>query len=84
MADLIATGIGGTPIGQLYVGEKSYDMTARFPAKSPVQPGCYRQLGAEGAVGRASSALRRGAHRHGFRRNVIVREMARRNIIVAG
>lgn len=30
VAELISTGIGGSPVGQLYVGEKSYDMTVRF------------------------------------------------------
>lgn len=82
VADLVATGIGGTPIGQLYVGERSYDMTVRFPA---------RQRGDIAAVGNLTLKAPSGervplsdiAHISTVSgESVIVREMAQRNIIV--
>lgn len=82
VADLIATGIGGTPIGQLYVGEKSYDITTRFPARFRSTPDAIGNLLLTGSSGAAVplSAVARIATVSG--ESVIVREMARRNIIV--
>lgn len=82
VADLIATGIGGTPIGQLYVGEKSYDMTARFPAKSRFSPDAIGNLALKAPSGERVP-LSDVAHIGTVSgESVIVREMARRNIIV--
>ncbi|WP_045771128.1 efflux RND transporter permease subunit [Xanthomonas albilineans] len=82
IADLIATGIGGSPIGQLYVGERSYAMTVRFA------PGTRDTLQTIGALmlttpSGAKLPLSAVAHlRTVSGESVIVREMARRNIVV--
>ncbi|RSZ30186.1 MULTISPECIES: CusA/CzcA family heavy metal efflux RND transporter [unclassified Variovorax] len=38
VSDLISTGMGGAAIGQVHVGEKSYDMTVRFPEATRNDP----------------------------------------------
>ncbi|WCM93964.1 CusA/CzcA family heavy metal efflux RND transporter [Acidovorax sp. NCPPB 2350] len=82
MADLIATGIGGTPIGQIYLGEKSYDMTVRFPERYRADLDAIGNLTLKapgGARVPLSDVARIGTTAG---ESVIVREMARRNIIV--
>jgi cobalt-zinc-cadmium resistance protein CzcA len=82
LADLVSTGIGGAPIGQLYIGEKSYDMTARFPPPYRTSPQAIGNLPLKTASGEQvllSDVARIGT---GSGESVIVREMARRNIIV--
>ncbi|PPU78190.1 CusA/CzcA family heavy metal efflux RND transporter [Xanthomonas cucurbitae] len=82
VADLIATGIGGTPIGHLYVGEKSYDMTVRFPEKYRFSPDVIGNLTLKAPTGERVplSDVARISTVSG--ESVIVREMAQRNIIV--
>ncbi|SIQ49442.1 efflux RND transporter permease subunit [Pseudacidovorax sp. RU35E] len=82
VADLIATGVGGTPIGRLYVGEKSYDMTVRFPEKARASVDAIGNLMLKSATGERvplSSVATIGTTSG---ESVIVREMAERNIIV--
>lgn len=82
VADLIATGIGGAPIGQLYIGEKSYDMTARFPERLRASPEAIGNLPLAAPSGERvplSDVARIGTTSG---ESVIVREMGRRNIIV--
>ena len=82
VADLIATGIGGAPIGQLYIGEKSYDMTARFPERLRAGPEAIGNLPLAAPSGERvplSDVARIGTTSG---ESVIVREMGRRNIIV--
>jgi heavy metal efflux system protein len=38
VANLIQTGVGGSPIGQIYVNDRSYDVTVRFPAEARNSP----------------------------------------------
>jgi len=82
VADLISTGIGGTPIGQLYIDEKSYDMTVRFPERYRASPDAIGNLTLKGPSGEwvPLSDVARISTVSG--ESVIVREMARRNIIV--
>jgi len=82
VANLISTGIGGASIGQVYVGEKSYDMTVRFTAESRASPqaiGDLRLTGANGAQVPLSDVAR---IRTTVGESVIVREMGERHIIV--
>jgi len=82
VADLIATGIGGTPIGQLYIDEKSYDMTVRFPPKYRASPDAIGNLALRSPTGEWVP-LSDVAHISTVTgESVIVREMAQRNIIV--
>ena len=82
VADLIATGIGGTPVGQLYVGEKSYGMTVRFPPEVRSSPDAIANLmlttrtGAKVPLSEVASVGTTSGE------SVIVRELARRHIIV--
>src|SRR4029077_14505900 len=34
VADLIRTGIGGEAVSQVFIGERRYDVTVRFPAEA--------------------------------------------------
>ncbi|MEK8091821.1 CusA/CzcA family heavy metal efflux RND transporter [Methylocystis sp. IM3] len=38
VANLIQTGVGGSPIGQIYVNDRSYDVTVRFPPEARNSP----------------------------------------------
>ncbi|WP_457798249.1 efflux RND transporter permease subunit [Methylocystis sp. S23] len=38
VANLIQTGVGGSPIGQVYVNDRSYDITVRFPPEARNSP----------------------------------------------
>ena len=82
VADLIATGIGGTPIGQLYIDEKRYDMTVRFPQRYRASPDAIGNLTLKSPAGEwvPLSDVARISTVSG--ESVIVREMAKRNIIV--
>jgi cobalt-zinc-cadmium resistance protein CzcA len=82
VADLIATGIGGTPIGQIYVGEKSYGMAVRFAQqdRSSLDAIGNLTLKAPGGARVPLSDVARIGTVSG--ESVIVREMARRHIIV--
>jgi len=82
VAELVATGIGGAPVGQVYVGERRYDMTVRFAPEA--------RAGADGIGGLMLNAAN-GARvplaqvadiRATSGESVIVREMARRHLIV--
>jgi len=44
ISDLISTGIGGAAIGQVYVGERNYDMTIRFPLSTRNDPDAIAAL----------------------------------------
>lgn len=82
VATLVSTGIGGAAIGQVYVGEKSYDMTVRFTPESRASPqaiGDLRLTGANGAQVPLSDVAR---IRTTVGESVIVREMGQRHLIV--
>src|SRR5262249_11896892 len=38
ISDLIKTGIGGDPVSQVFIGERRYDTTVRFPASARSSP----------------------------------------------
>jgi cobalt-zinc-cadmium resistance protein CzcA len=38
VSDLIKTGIGGDPVSQVFIGERRYDTTVRFPASARSSP----------------------------------------------
>ncbi|WP_027017278.1 efflux RND transporter permease subunit [Comamonas composti] len=82
VAQLISTGVGGASIGQLFVGERNYDMTVRFTPEtrsSPEAIGALRLTAASGAqvpladVARISTTVGQ---------SVIVREGGERHILV--
>ena len=82
VAQLISTGVGGASIGQLYVGERSYDMAVRFTPdtrSSPEAIGALRLSAANGAqvpladVARITTTVGQ---------SVIVREGGERHILV--
>jgi cobalt-zinc-cadmium resistance protein CzcA len=63
VAQLISTGVGGASIGQLYVGERSYDMTVRF-APGTRRPRSHRRAASGRCQWRPGAAGRCGAHQH--------------------
>ncbi len=44
VVDLISTGIGGTAVSQVFIGDRRYDITVRFPAKDRNSPGAIKNL----------------------------------------
>jgi len=44
VANLISTGIGGSAVGQLFIGERHYDITVRFPAQDRNSPDAIKNL----------------------------------------
>ena len=44
VADLISTGIGGSPVSQLFIGDRRYDITVRFPAGDRDSPEAIKNL----------------------------------------
>ncbi len=44
VADLIKTGIGGEAVSQVFIGERHYDMTVRFPAEDRNSPEAIKDL----------------------------------------
>lgn len=83
VAELISIGIGGAAIGQLYIGEKSYDMAVRFPERYRDGPDEIGNLMLKAPAGEwvPLSDVARIETVSG--EGVIVREMARRHIIVS-
>ncbi|OEZ95832.1 cobalt-zinc-cadmium resistance protein CzcA [Janthinobacterium sp. HH107] len=82
VADLIATGIGGAPIGQVYVGEKSYDIAVRFPPATRSSPDAIASLKLTAANGARIPLAQVATISTTSGESVIVREMGRRHIIV--
>ena len=83
ITELIQTGVGGAPVTQVYVGDRIYDVTVRFPTDRAQQSGRarrpaadHRQLGAQVPLSQvASITLRNGE-------STITREMNHRNLTV--
>jgi cobalt-zinc-cadmium resistance protein CzcA len=44
VADLISTGIGGSAVSQVFIGERHYDVTVRFPPDARNSPEAIRNL----------------------------------------
>jgi cobalt-zinc-cadmium resistance protein CzcA len=44
VANLISTGIGGSAVSQLFIGERHYDITVRFPAEDRNSPEAIKNL----------------------------------------
>lgn len=82
VADLISTGIGGAPVGQVYVGEKSYDIAVRFPPAVRSSPDAVANLMLTAANGAKVPLAQVASISTTSGESVIVREMGRRHIIV--
>ncbi|OWQ84415.1 CusA/CzcA family heavy metal efflux RND transporter [Roseateles aquatilis] len=82
VANLISTGIGGASIGQVYVGEKHYDMTVRFTPESRASPQAIADLRLTGAGGAQVPLSDVARIRTTVGESVIVREMGERHVIV--
>jgi len=82
ISDLISTGIGGAAIGQVYVGERNYDMTIRFPLSTRNDPDAIAALLLT-APGGARIPLGQVAHIATVSgESTITREAARRHLTV--
>ena len=57
IADLIRTGIGGDAVSQVFIGERHYDMTVRFPTRGAQQPRGDQGSGADIERRRAGAAV---------------------------
>src|SRR5207247_6323884 len=44
VADLIRTGIGGEAVSQVFIGERRYDVTVRFPPEARNSPEAIKDL----------------------------------------
>jgi cobalt-zinc-cadmium resistance protein CzcA len=82
VSDLISTGMGGAAIGHVYVGEKSYDMTVRFPEVTRNDPDAIAGLllttpgGAKVPLGQVASIRTVSGE------TTITRESSRRHLTV--
>ena len=82
ISDLISTGIGGAAIGQVYVGERNYDMTIRFPLSTRNDPDAIAALlltapgGAKIPLGQVASIKTVAGE------STITREASRRHLTV--
>lgn len=82
MAELIGTGIGGTPIAQLFIDERRYDIGVRFMGTSRSDPDAIGNL-VLSAPGGARVALSQIASiRLDDGESTITREMSRRHLTV--
>lgn len=82
VAQLVSTGIGGAAIGQLYVGEKSYDMTARFAPQARASADAIASLRLPAANGAQVPLADVARIEAGLGQSVIVREGGRRHVLV--
>jgi len=82
VAELIATGIGGAGIGQLYIGEKTYDMAVRFSADARANPQAIGDLRLTAANGAKVPLAEVARIETDSGESVIVREMGERHLIV--
>ncbi|MYM73100.1 CusA/CzcA family heavy metal efflux RND transporter [Duganella sp. FT134W] len=79
---LIQTGIGGSPVAQVYVDDRSYDVAARFSGPTRNDPQAIGDLVLNAANG-AHVALAQVAHIHlAEGETTITREMNRRHLTV--
>ncbi|MCJ0765064.1 efflux RND transporter permease subunit [Variovorax terrae] len=82
VSDLIYTGIGGAPIGQLYVGEKSYDLSVRFPEGVRNDPDAIAGLMLTAPDGAKVPLAQVASIRTVSGESMITRENARRHVTV--
>lgn len=82
VADLISTGIGGASVDQLFIGEKSYDITVRFPENVRSSPDAVGNLMLTAPSGAKVPLAQVARIATVSGESVITRELARRNIIV--
>lgn len=82
VAQLVATGIGGAGIGQIYIGERSYDMTVRFTPEARANPQAIADLRLTAANGARIPLADVATISTTSGESVIVREMGERHIIV--
>lgn len=82
VADLISTGIGGTPIGQVFVGEKSYDLAIRFPESVRNSPEAVAGLMLTSPTGAKIPLSEVARVQTSSGESTITRESARRHLTV--
>lgn len=82
VAQLISTGIGGASIGQLYVGEKNYDMTVRFSPETRANPQAIADLRLTAVNGAKIPLADVARISTTTGQSVIVRERGERHILV--
>lgn len=82
VAQLISTGIGGSAIGQLYVGEKSYGMTVRVAREARTSMDAIGQLRLKSASGAQVPLADVARIETTQGQSVIVREGGARHILV--
>ena len=82
LADLVGTGIGGRPVGQLFIEERHYDMAVRFRSEARSDPESMGNITLTSSTGAriplaqvARISLKQGE-------STITREMARRHLTV--
>lgn len=80
--DLLATGIGGAPIGQVYVGEKRYDIAVRFPEAVRNDQGAIAGLMLTAANGARIPLAQLASIRTVSGESTITREGSRRHLTV--
>ena len=82
VADLVATGLGGAPVGQMFIGEKSYDITVRIPDAARSSPQAIGDLVLSSSGGAKVPLSQVANISTTAGESVIVREAARRQQIV--
>ncbi|PRC95085.1 efflux RND transporter permease subunit [Solimicrobium silvestre] len=82
VADLISTGIGGASIGQMYIGEKSYDMAVRFPEAARQSPEAISALLLTAANGAKIPLAQVATISLSSGESMITRESAKRHLTV--
>ena len=68
IADLIQTGIGGGAVSQIFIGERHYNTTVRFPDGRTQQPRSDRQFAVDINKRRSGAALAGRRHSIAVRR----------------
>lgn len=82
VAQLVSTGVGGAAIGQIYLGERSYDMTVRFAESHRADPQAIADLPLTAADGSRLVLADVAKIDTASGESVIVRESGERNVIV--
>ena len=82
ISDLIQTGIGGGAVSQVFIGERRYDTTVRFPERSAQQSGSHRQPCAHVEQRRADPLSQVARIQLQLGESTITRWMNQRNVTV--
>jgi cobalt-zinc-cadmium resistance protein CzcA len=80
--DLIQTGIGGEAVSQIYIGERSYDLTVRFPRDNRSNPAEIGRLLLPSSTGALVSLSKLAKIYYDLGQTTITHEMMHRQLIV--